>query len=209
MLAIDYVYQRFTAQMGYRTMLPPGQVTQWLEKLHEGETDALEQLMPLLYDELRAMARQHLRRERAGHTLTPTALVNEVYLKLVGQHQIDATHRTQFLAVAGQTMRRILVDYARARKRLKRGGGQAPLPLDESVFLTESEADEVLALDEAVTRLARLDPRGGAVVQHRFFGGLTIDETAAVLGVSARTVKRDWLAARAWLRREVARELSF
>ncbi len=190
-------------------MSPPGQVTQWLQQLRQGEEAALEHLVPLLYDELRAMARQQLRRERPGHTLSPTALVNEVYLKLAAQREIAATHRTQFMAIAGQTMRRILVDYARTRKRLKRGGGQAPIPLDEAAFfLTDSEADEVLALDEAVSRLARIDPRGSEVVQHRFYGGLTLDETAQLLGISTRTVKRDWLAARAWLRKEVAHDLS-
>jgi len=190
-------------------MLPPGQVTQWLMKLQAGEEAALDHLMPLLYEELRGMARQHLRRERPGHTLNPTALVNEVYLKLARQRQIEAAHRTEFLAIAGGTMRRILVDYARTRKRLKRGGGQAPLPLDEvACFLTDAEADEVLALDEAVERLAGIDPRGSQVVQYRFYSGLTVEETAQVLGVSTRTVKRDWLAARAWLRKEVARDLS-
>ena len=189
-------------------MPAPGQVTQWLTRLREGDDDALEHLVPLLYDELRLMARRQLRNERPGHTLNPTALVNEVYLKLAGQRQIEARHRTQFMAVASNTMRRILVDYARTKKRLKRGGGQQPVSLDEAeAFLTDQEADEVLALDEALGRLAALHERACQVVQYRFYSGLTLDETADVLGVSAKTVQRDWLTARAWLRNEVAQEL--
>lgn len=188
-------------------MLAPGQVTQWLTRLREGDEAALERLMPLLYDELRAMARRHLRHERSGHTLNPTALVNEVYLKLVQQRQIQAAHRTQFLAVASRTMRRILVDYARTRKRLKRGGGQQPVSLNDEVFLSTQEAGEVLALDEALDRLTAINERASQVVQYRFYSGLTLDETAEVLGVSAKTVQRDWLFARAWLRKEVAADL--
>ena len=189
-------------------MLVPGQITQWLTRLREGDEDALEHLMPLLYDELRRMARQQLRYERPGHTLNPTALVNEVYLKLVQQRQIEAGHRTQFLAVASNTMRRILVDYARTKKRFKRGGGQQPVPLDEAEpFLTDQEADEVLALDEALERLAAVNERAGQVVHYRFYSGLSLDETAQVLGVSVKTVQRDWITARAWLRKEIAHEL--
>ena len=190
------------------TMPPPGQVTQWLTRLREGDDDALEHLVPLLYDELRRMARQQLRNERPGHTLNPTALVNEVYLKLAGQRQIEAGHRTQFMAVAGNTMRRILVDYARTKKRLKRGGGQQAVPLHEAEsFLTDREADEVLALDAALDRLAAVNERACRVVQYRFYSGLTLDETADVLGGSVKTVQRDWLTARAWLRNEVMQEL--
>jgi len=186
-------------------MIASTQVTQWLVRLRAGDAAALERLMPLLYDELRAMARVQLRRERSGHTLNPTALVNEVYLKLVQQHQIQAEHRTQFLAVASRTMRRILVDYARTKKRLKRGGGQPPVPLDDvAAFLSDREADEVLALDEALDRLAAVDERASRVVQYRFYSGLTLDETADVLGVSPKTVQRDWLTARAWLRKEIS-----
>ena len=120
---------------------------------------------------------------------------------------MEAAHRTQFLAIASHTMRRILVDYARARKRLKRGSGQAPLPLEEArAFLTDQQADEVLALDEALARLAHANPRGSKVVEHRFYSGLTLEETAEVLGISVKTVQRDWLTARAWLRREIAHE---
>jgi RNA polymerase sigma factor (TIGR02999 family) len=189
--------------------MAPGQITQWLTRLHEGDETALEHLMPLLYDELRTMARLHLRNERCGHTLNPTALVHEAYLKLIQQQQIQAEHRTQFLAVASNTMRRILVDYARMKKRLKRGGDVQPLPLDEddAAFLSDQEADEVLALDGALERLAAVNERASQVVQYRFYSGLTLDETAAVLDVSTKTVQRDWLTARAWLRKEVAADL--
>ena len=189
-------------------MLAPGQVTQWLQRLHEGDEAALDHLVPLLYDELRAVAGQQLRRERLAHTLNPTALVNEVYLKLAQRDQLYATHRTDFLAIAGRTMRRILVDYARTKKRLKRGGGQAPVPLDEdNIFLTSEEADEVLALDEALDRLAEVDERASLVIQYRFYSGMTLEETAEMLGVSVKTVQRDWLSARAWLRKEVLMDL--
>ena len=188
-------------------MLAPGQVTQWLTRLRDGDEAALEGLMPLLYDELRAMARQQLRNERPGHTLNPTALVNEVYLKLVQQRQIQAAHRTQFFAVAGRTMRRILVDYARTKKRLKRGGGRKSIPLEEvDPFLSDEEADEVLALDEALDRLMTANERASRVVQYRFYSGLTLEETAQVLEVSVKTVQRDWLTARAWLRKEISHE---
>lgn len=185
-----------------------GQITQWLRRLHDGDGDALEQLMPLLYDELRQIARKQLRAERPGHTLSTTGLVNEAYLRLVDQRQLRAEDRPQFFAIAATTMRRILVDYARTRKRLKRGGGQHPVPLEEAEqFLTDAEADEVLALDAALDRLAALEPRAVQVVQCRFYSGLTLEETARVLDVSVKTVQRDWIAARAWLRKEIAHEI--
>ena len=185
-----------------------GEVTQLLHRLDRGDDDALERLMPLLYDELRMVARKQLRRERRNHTLGTTALVNEAYLKLVGQQRLNAEDRGRFFAIAATTMRRILIDYARARKRLKRGGGQTPVPLDEAeAFLTDREADEVLALDDALERLAAVNPRGSQVVQYRFFSGLTLAETAEVMDVSVKTVQRAWVAARAWLRKEVAGEL--
>jgi RNA polymerase sigma factor (TIGR02999 family) len=183
----------------------PGQVTQWLRRLRDGDEAALEQLMPLLYDELRLLARKQLRSERPGHTLSSTALVNEAYLRLVDQHQLRPADRAQFFAIAATTMRRILVDYARTRKRLKRGGGHQPVPLEEAEsFLTDEEADEMLALDAALDRLAALAPRVVQVVQCRFYSGLTLEETAQALEVSVKTVQRDWIAARAWLRKEMA-----
>jgi RNA polymerase sigma-70 factor, ECF subfamily len=165
-------------------------------------------LIARLYDELRALARVHLRREREGHTLSTTALVNEAYLRLANQGNIDPRDRTRFFSIASTTMRRVLVDHARRRLRLKRGEGVETVPLEEAdVWLTEGEADELVALDQALDRLAALDGRASAVVQHRFFGGLSLDETAELLGVSKKTVQRDWLTARAWLRREVERDL--
>ena len=165
----------------------------------------LDALLPRLYDELRRLARGRMRGERQNLTLSTTALVHEAYLKLRDQHSLDDAGRTRFLAAAGVTMRRILVDAARHRRRAKRGGGERPVPLEEvEPFLGESQADEILALDEALDRLARINPRGAEVVQHRFFTGLSLEESAELLGVSSKTVQRDWLAARAWLRKEVA-----
>lgn len=189
--------------------MPTATVTDLLHRLREGDDAALEHLMPLLYDELYALARRQLRNERTGHTLNTTALVNEAYLKLIQQRELQAEDRAQFLAIAATTMRRLLVDYARTRKRLKRGGGLPPVPLDDVLpFLSDSEADEILALDEALTRLAAINPRGSQVVQYRFFGGLSLEETAGVLSVSVKTVQRAWTAARAWLRKEVHVALS-
>ena len=186
----------------------PGDVTRLLDRLRTGDRDALDRLVPLLYRELRGIAHHHLRNERDGHTLNTTALVNEAYVTLLGQRKIEVTDRVQFFAVAATTMRRILIDYARARKRQKRGGGMVPVPLDQvEPFLSVEEASELLALDDALERLAAVNPRGAEVVQHRFFAGLSLDESASVLGVSTKTVQREWTAARAWLRKEVAGEL--
>jgi RNA polymerase sigma factor (TIGR02999 family) len=167
-----------------------------------------DDLVARMYDELRALARAHLRRERVGHTLETGALINEAYLRLAGQTALGPLDRTRFFGVASNAMRRVLVDHARRRARLKRGAAEAPVALDEAdALLSTREADELLVLDDALDRLAACSPRGGAVVQHRFFGGLTLEETAEVLGVSTKTVQRDWLAARAWLRKEIARDL--
>ena len=169
------------------------------------ENPSVAELIIRHYDELRRLAHAQLRRERAGQTLQTTELVSEAYLRLARLAGVEPEERTRFFAVVSTTIRRVLVDRARARHRLKRGGGLQPLTIDPSLpALSEDEADELVALDEALTRLEQIDPRGSAVVQHRFFGGLTLEETAAVLGVSTRTVQRDWLAARAWLRKEVA-----
>jgi len=161
-----------------------------------------------LYDELRDLARGQMLREAEGHTLTPTSLVNEAYLRLAGQRNISDANRTRFLGAAAQTMRRVLVDHARARLRDKRGAGARAVPLEElEEFLSDDEAAEVVALDDAMNRLAELSPRSAVVVEQRFFAGLTLDETAELLGVSVKTVQRDWLAARAWLRKEVRQGL--
>jgi RNA polymerase sigma factor (TIGR02999 family) len=181
-----------------------GDVTAWLERWRDGEHDALDRIVPLVYDELRQVAQRALRRERPNHTLSTTALVNEAYLRLLEQRRIAAQDRAGFLAVAACTMRRLLVDYARSRRRDKRGGGGEALPIEEAeLFLTAGEAEEVLALDLALGRLAAANPRGSQVIEHRYFAGLSLEESAEALGVSAKTVQRDFLAARAWLRKEL------
>jgi len=178
-----------------------GEITRHLERLREGDAAALDEIVPLLYGELRAIARQWLRKERQEHTFGTTALVHEAYLKLLGQQRLRVEDRGQFFAVASNTMRRLLVDYARTRKRLKRGGEEQPIPLEEvEAFLTDVEAEEVLALEEALKELEVTHPRGRQVVEHRFFGGLSVEETAEALRVSRKTVQRDWIAVRAWLR---------
>jgi RNA polymerase sigma factor (TIGR02999 family) len=189
-------------------MTSPGEVTLWLARLREGSGEALDRLVPLLYDDLRRLARQRLRSEREGHTLDTAALVHEAYLRLLDQRRISAGDRSEFFAAASRTMRRVLVDYARTRKREKRGGGVSPVPIEAvEEFLTERAADETLALDEALERLEAAQPRAARVVELRFFGGLTLDEAAALLGVSSKTVQRDGDAAMAWLRKEVRRSL--
>jgi RNA polymerase sigma factor (TIGR02999 family) len=186
-----------------------GQVTRVLAEWRAGDPHAIERLVPLVYDELRWMARRQLRREAVGHTLSPTALVHEVYLRLLHQRQLGAVDRDGFLAIAGMTMRRILVDYARARTRLKRGGAagrEGPEPLEaveEPALLTPMEVDEVLAVDMALERLAQLDERASRVVECRIFGGLTLDETARALDLSTKSVQRSWTTALAWLRKEI------
>lgn len=183
----------------------PHSLTHYLDQMKDGDSAALDQVVHMLYSELRTLARSRLNAERAEHTLSATALVNEAYLKLAANEQIAASSRTQFMAVAATTMRRVLVDYARARKRKKRGGGEQPIPLEDAEpFLSDEEADEVIALDEALSRLAEQNPRAAEVVEQRFYAGLTLDEIAELLGVTERTVRRDWVVARAWLRKEVA-----
>jgi RNA polymerase sigma factor (TIGR02999 family) len=176
--------------------------------LNSPDPTAANELVARLYDELRALARAHLRRERSGHTLDTTGLVNEAYLRLAVQSDLGGVDRARFFAIASTTMRRVLVDYARRRKRQKRGGGEVPIPLEEAeALLTEAEADELLALDGALERFETINPRGCAVVRHRFFAGLSLEETADLLQISSKTVQREWIAARAWLRKEVARDL--
>ncbi len=185
-----------------------GEITHLLGRLRAGDAEAFDRLVPLLYDDLRRIARQRMRGERDGHTLNTTALVNEAYIRLLGSQSLRAGDRSQFFAAASETMRRILVDYARSRNRLKRGLGKVPVPLDDAEdLLSERQADEMLALEDALVRLAGIDARACRVVQYRFFGGLSLAETAEVLAVSVKTVQRAWAAARAWLRKEVARDL--
>ncbi len=182
-----------------------GSVTAWLTRLRAGDGAALEHLLPLVYDELKRVARAQLRREDTGHTLTPTALVHEAYFRLADRDRLAPEDRRHFLSIAAQAMRRVLIEHARARRRDKRGAGARPVSLDEAAeWLTESAADELVSLDEALERLAVANKRASDVVQCRFFGGLSLDETADVLGMSKKTVQRDWLLARAWLRKEMA-----
>lgn len=181
-------------------------VTVWLARWNDGRQDALDHLLPLLYDELRHVARRQVRGESAG-ALSATTVVHETYLRLLQQRQIGAADRDGFLGVAACAMRRVLVDHARRRKRLKRGAGAVADVLDAETtpaILDALEIDQVLALDQVLARLEAMDARAAAVVTHRIFGGLTLDETAAVLRTSAKTVQRDWLTARAWLRKELA-----
>ena len=183
-------------------------LTPHFRALAAGDPDALDRIVRSLYDELRDLARRRLRDERSGHTLQATALVNEVYLRLSRENRIAAESRTRFMAVASNTMRRILVDYARARGRAKRGGGAERVPLENvEAFLSDEEAEEILSLEDALVRLARGNPRGARVVELRFFAGLGVEEIAELLEVSSKTIQRDWIAARAWLRKEVARDL--
>jgi RNA polymerase sigma factor (TIGR02999 family) len=181
-----------------------GDVTRLLDAVSHGRADVLPELLPLVYDELRRLAASYLRRERADHTLQPTALVHEAYLKLVDQRLDRWQNRSHFFGIAAQAMRRILVDHARAHDAAKRGAGVERVTLDEHALLGESSSVDLIALDEALTRLATLDPRQARIVELRFFAGLEVDETARVLDVSPATVKRDWAMARAWLHRELA-----
>ena len=179
-------------------------VTEILATLRTGDQEALKSLIPLVYDELRRLARYHLNRERPDHTLQSTALVNEAYMRLAGQ-DLKIQNRAHFFAVASQLMRQILVDYARRHRAGKRGAGACMLTLDEQVVFPQTRSVDVLALDEALNALAKLDQQQSRIVELRFFGGLSIDETSAVLGISPATVKRDWATARVWLHREISR----
>ena len=186
-------------------MESPEGVTQLLVDWSNGDQSALDKLMPVVYDELRRLASNYLRRERAGHTLQPTALVNEAYLKLVDQRQARWQNRAQFFGVAAQLMRRILVDHARVRQAQKRGGSdQQQLSLGHADHIAAKPNVDLLALHEAMNELAEIDPQQSRIVELRFFGGLTIEETAEVLEISHATVERDWTLARAWLRRELS-----
>lgn len=181
-----------------------GEVTELLAEVCRGRHNAVSQLMPLVYEELRRLARHHMRRERSDHTLQTTALIHEAYLRLVEQRDTNWKNRAHFFAVAAQLMRRILVDYARASHTEKRGGDAEILSLDlDPIALSEEKSRELIALDEALTRLTDLSPRQSQIIELRFFGGLTVEETAEVLQIAPRTVKRDWRVARAWLHREV------
>ena len=181
----------------------PGGITQLLLKWSGGDSSAREELMPLVYDELRRLASAYLRRERANHTLQPTALVNEAYLRLVDQQKVEWQNRAQFFGLAARLMRNILVDHARSHQAAKRGGQQYSVSLSRADRVLEKPEIDLVALHEALERLATHDEQKGLIVELRFFGGLTIDETAEVLDISHATVERDWKMARAWLRSEL------
>lgn len=184
------------------------EVTQLLTDWRNGDQNALDKLMPIVYDELRRLARHYMNRERPGHTLQTTALVNEAYLRLNGQKNmnIDWQNRSHFFGIAARVMRQILVDHARSHAYAKRGGGAIKVPLEDAAVVSEDQAGEFIALDEALVRLEDIDPRKCRVVELRYFGGLTVEETAEVLKVSPVTVLRDWSMAKTWLRREISNE---
>ena len=182
---------------------PAHQITQMLVRWRAGDQRALDELMPLVYDELHRLAAHYLRGERRGHTLQTSALVNEAYLRLAGHEEIQWQNRAHFFAIAAQAMRRILVDHSRRRGNQKRGGDVPKVALDEALIVSADRAAEVVALDDALTRLAEIAPRKSQLVELRFFGGLSIEETAEVLKVSPGTVMRDWTFAKAWLLREI------
>ncbi len=179
------------------------EITRALLELSSGGRHSLDHLLPLVYDELHRIARRQLRGERADHTLSATALVHEAYLKLSGLDHMHWQNRSHFMAVAAQAMRRVLVNHATARAAQKRGGKRKRLSLDDVILLTEERGDNLIALDEALTRLAALDQRQARVVECRFFAGMSVEETAEALAIGAATVKRDWILARAWLHREL------
>ena len=165
----------------------------------------VDELVPLVYDELRRLAARYLRRESPGNTLQPTALVHEAFLKLAGQHRVDWQGRTHVLAIGAKAMRRILVDHAKRKHRVKRGGGMKRIQLDEAAALSPERDEDLLAVDEALEKLAGIDERQAAIVELRFFGGMTVEEVAQSLGISKRTVESEWTMVRAWLRRELAK----
>ncbi len=188
-------------------MIPASQdVTQLLVDWSNGDQAALERLLPLVNDELRRLARRYMRREGPGHTLQTSALVNEAYLRLIDQKNVQWQNRAHFFGIAAQLMRRILIDHARSHHYAKRGGGASKVSLDEAAAVKDARADELLAVDEALEKLTALDPRKGRVVELRFFGGLSLEETAEVMGISSPTVQREWRAAKAWLHRMLTDE---
>jgi len=187
---------------------PPNDITQLLVDWGKGNKLALDGLMPLVYDELHRIASRYLRRERQGHTLQTTALINEAYMRIVDQNRVNWQSRAHFFGVAAQMMRRILVDHARSHLYAKRGGGAQKLTLDEAIATPQERDLDLVALDDALTTLAQVDSQQSRIIELRFFGGLTIEETAEVLGISPATVKRDWNMAKAWLYGEISNRFS-
>ena len=181
----------------------PTDVTLLLKQLSAVDHDAVDQLVPVLYNELRRLAAYYLRQERSNHTLQATALVHEAYLRLVDQRAVEWKNRSHFFGVAAQVMRRILLDYARSHQAVKRGGPSPKISLDDAMVYGEDQTGQLVALDELLTRLSSMDPQQGRIVELRFFGGMSVEETAELLGISPRTVKRDWAMAKSWLSREL------
>ena len=179
-------------------------ITELLVGYGRGDKEALDQLMPIVYDELRRQAARYLRREQAGNTLQTTALIHETYVRLVDQRNVQWQNRAHFFGIAAQMMRRILVDHARAKKRVKRGGSDVRVSLGDATVAVKGQDLDVVALDEALERLAKIDEEQSRVVELRFFSGLTVEETAEVMQISKATVKRDWSMAKAWLHRELS-----
>ncbi len=179
-------------------------ITDLLVSYGRGDKESLDKLMPVVYDELRRQAARYLRREQAGHTLQTTALIHEAYMRLVDQRNVQWQNRAHFFGIAAQMMRRILVDHARTKKRAKRGGSNIKVSLDDATVAVKGQDLDVVALDEALNRLAKIDEQQSRVVELRFFSGLTVEETAEVMGISPATVKRDWSMAKAWLHRELS-----
>jgi len=189
-----------------QSLRKPKEITQMLQEWSGGKQEALDALLPLVYEELHRQASRYLRRERRDHTLQTTALIHEAYLKLIDQREVNWQNRAHFFGIAAQAMRRILVDYAKARHRAKRGGIGEDLPLEEAALVVSEERSiDLVALDEALTRLAKFDERQARIVELRYFSGLSIEETAEVLRISPATVKSDWNVAKAWLRYEITR----
>jgi RNA polymerase sigma-70 factor (ECF subfamily) len=182
----------------------PNEASKLLAAVRDGDKAKLPQLVQLVYDDLRKLAHWYLEGERVSHTLQPTALVHEAFLKLIDQSQVDWRGKSHFFAVGANAMRRILVNHAKSRGRLKRGGKLHKLPLDDALTISLDKHDELLALDEALEELAKVDERQATIVELRFFGGLSVEETAEVLNLSKRTIEREWTVCRAWLRRELA-----
>lgn len=185
---------------------PPNEITERLIAWGAGDRAALDQLIPVVYQELRRMAGNYLRQENPGHTLQPTALVHEAWLRLIDQARVDWRNRAQFFGVAAQMMRRILVDHAKAKHREKRGGDAVKLSLDDAINLSRERAADLLALDDALDELTRVDERKSRVVELRYFGGFTVEEIAQILEVSPETVMRDWKLAKAWLYQQIRQE---
>ena len=187
---------------------PPENITELLASYGRGDKESLDRLMPIVYEELRRQAARYLRREQPGNTLQTTALIHEAYVRLVDQRNTQWQNRAHFFGIAAQMMRRILVDHARAKKRVKRGGSEIRISLSDATVAAKEQDLDVVALDAALERLALIDEQQSRVVELRFFSGLSVEETAEVMGISKSTVKRDWSMAKAWLHRELSGEIA-